>query len=38
MIDSPPANAGAVGSVPDPGRCHMPRRLSLSATATEPGF
>jgi len=24
MIKNPPASAGDTGSIPDPGRCHMP--------------
>ena len=30
-----PANAGELGSIPGPGRSHMPR-VSWCATATEP--
>ena len=25
MVKNPPANAGATGSIPDPGRSHMPQ-------------
>ena len=25
VVKNPPANAGDMGSSPDPGRCHMPR-------------
>ena len=32
---NPPANAGESGSIPGPGRFHMPR-VSWCATATEP--
>ena len=44
MVESPPANAGDVGSSPGPGRSHMPRSswarapqlLSLRSGACEP--
>ena len=32
VVKKPPANTGDMGSIPDSGRSHMPRR----ATATEP--
>ena len=36
MIRNPSANTGNVGSMPDPGRSHMPySHLSLCATAVE---
>ena len=37
MIESPPANAGDTGQIPDPGRPHMLwSNLSPCATTTEP--
>ena len=43
VVKNPPANAGDTGSIPGPGRSHMPRSkkarapqlLSLRATTTE---
>ena len=34
VVDNPPASGGDTGSVPGPGRSHMPGQLC--ATATEP--
>ena len=44
VVESPPANAGDMGSIPDLGRSHMarsswalvPQLLSLCSTASEP--
>ena len=37
VVKDPPANAGDTGSIPGPGRSHMPRsNLSPCATTTEP--
>ena len=44
MVENPPANAGDTGSIPGPGRSHMPRSnkahapqlLSLCSGAREP--
>ena len=39
MVKNPPANAGDSGSIPDPGRSHMPwEQLSPGATTTNPGL
>ena len=37
-VKNPPVNAGDTGSIPGPGRSHMPAadQLSLCATTTEP--
>ena len=43
MVKNPPASVGDVGSIPDPGRSHVPRStwagapqlLSLQVTTTE---
>ena len=37
VVKNPPANAGDTGSIPGPGRSHMPvEQLSPCATTTEP--
>ena len=36
VVENPPASAGDTGSIPGPGRSHMPEQLSLCATTTEP--
>ena len=37
MVKNPPANAGGLGSIPDPGRPHIPAgQLSPCAITTEP--
>ena len=37
MVKNPPANAGDLGSIPDPGRSHIHSgQLSSCATTTEP--
>jgi len=35
VVKNPPANAGAMGSIPDLGRSHVPQLLSLCSTTRE---
>ena len=36
MVKNPPASVGDMGSIPDPGRFHMPWRGSLLAITRQP--
>ena len=37
VVKNLPANAGDTGSIPDPGRSHVPQSGSYCACALEPG-